>query len=195
MPKVSPEYRAGRREHILQAARQCFLRNGFHATSMQEIFTEAGMSAGAVYRYFAGKDDMVMAIAEDSLHDVIATISREGDPSHGGSIGDALAAGIESVKRRDEQDNLASLAIQVWAEAIRNPALAEKFVRLMTRTKAQLTSLAKRHQGGDLPADVPAEALASVLAAILPGYILQRALLGGDSVRGMPEALRALWPG
>jgi AcrR family transcriptional regulator len=194
MPKVSAEYRASRREHILQSARRCFLRNGFHATTMQDIFAESGMSAGAVYRYFASKDDVVLAIAEDSLHDVMAAIGRVGEEPHA-SLGDALAAGVDAIKSRDEQDNLTSLAIQVWAEAIRNPALAEKFVRLMTRSKAQLAEFARRHQQrGELPGDASADGLATVLAAVLPGYIVQRALLGGESVSDTQAALRALWP-
>ena len=54
MPKVSDAHRAARRRQILDAARRRFVRNGFHATSMQDIFAEAGLSAGAVYRYFPG---------------------------------------------------------------------------------------------------------------------------------------------
>jgi TetR/AcrR family transcriptional regulator, transcriptional repressor of aconitase len=50
------------------------LRDGFHETSMQDLFAEAGLSAGAVYRYFSSKDDMVLAIAEQSMREVIAMI-------------------------------------------------------------------------------------------------------------------------
>ncbi|HEY9407971.1 MAG TPA: helix-turn-helix domain-containing protein, partial [Jiangellaceae bacterium] len=52
MPRVSEAHLAARRDQILQAAWTCFARDGFHATSMQDVFAEAGLSAGAVYRYF-----------------------------------------------------------------------------------------------------------------------------------------------
>jgi TetR/AcrR family transcriptional regulator, transcriptional repressor of aconitase len=65
MPKVTHEYRDARRDQILSAARRCFLRNGFHATSVQDLVAESGLSSGAVYRYFASKDDVIIAIAEE----------------------------------------------------------------------------------------------------------------------------------
>ena len=43
MPKVSQQHRDARREQIMAAARRCFLRDGFHATSMQDLFAEAGL--------------------------------------------------------------------------------------------------------------------------------------------------------
>jgi TetR/AcrR family transcriptional regulator, transcriptional repressor of aconitase len=71
MPKVTQQYRDARRDQILSAARRCFLRDGFHATSMQDLFAEAGLSAGAVYRYFASKEDMIIAIAEENMLDIV----------------------------------------------------------------------------------------------------------------------------
>jgi AcrR family transcriptional regulator len=65
VPKVSDEHKAARRRQILGAAARCFARNGFHRTSMQDIVRESGISAGLVYRYFAGKDDMITAIVTE----------------------------------------------------------------------------------------------------------------------------------
>ena len=72
MPKVTQQYRDARRDHILPPARRCFLRDGFHATSLQDLFGEAGLSSGAVYRYFASKDEVIMAIAEENTCEVLA---------------------------------------------------------------------------------------------------------------------------
>ena len=68
MPKVSAEHLANRRQQILDAAASCFARNGFHRTSMQDIVKESGLSAGLIYRYFTGKDDMIVAIVERVAH-------------------------------------------------------------------------------------------------------------------------------
>ena len=43
----------------------CFAREGFHATSMQKICAEAGMSPGAFYRYFRSKEELIAAIVAD----------------------------------------------------------------------------------------------------------------------------------
>src|SRR5690606_3122603 len=50
----------------MDAAIVCFRRRGFHQASMQEICAEAGISAGALYRYFGSKADIIGAIAEES---------------------------------------------------------------------------------------------------------------------------------
>lgn len=50
---------AARREQILDAAEACFVRNGFHRTTMADLAREAAMSQGNFYRYFASKEDIV----------------------------------------------------------------------------------------------------------------------------------------
>ena len=52
MPRVSAAYRERQSGRILQAAEECFARNGFQATSMDEVIATAGMSSSTVYRYF-----------------------------------------------------------------------------------------------------------------------------------------------
>src|SRR3954451_13259143 len=63
VPRVSEEPLIARREQILAAARTCFLSQGLHNTSMQDLIQEAGLSVGAVYRYFKSKNEIINAIA------------------------------------------------------------------------------------------------------------------------------------
>ncbi|MFD0447134.1 TetR/AcrR family transcriptional regulator [Streptomyces indonesiensis] len=79
MPKVSQEYLDARRAEILTAARRCFVRDGFHETSMQDLLAEAGMSSGSVYRYFPSKQDMIIAIAEENLAEVVHEARRQAE--------------------------------------------------------------------------------------------------------------------
>ena len=194
MPKVSEEYKQSRREHILASARCCFARNGFQATSMQDLFTEIGLSSGAVYSYFGSKDEMIMAIAKENVRDVIDTIVSVADDEHSGSIGCALAAAIEMTAARDDE-GAAGLTLQVWSEAVRNPALAAELRTQLGDARSEVSQVLARHQAaGRLPCTVPIDAITSVVLAVLPGLIVQRALLGADSVLGVEDALRALWP-
>jgi len=64
MPKLKPDTQRARREHILDAAEVCFARAGFHRTTMQDICKEAAISPGALYVYFASKEDLIAGIAE-----------------------------------------------------------------------------------------------------------------------------------
>lgn len=67
MARVSQEHLDARRRQILDGAARCFARNGFHATSMQDVLKEVNLSAGAVYRYFSGKDELIAAIVTEVL--------------------------------------------------------------------------------------------------------------------------------
>ncbi|GAA3366902.1 hypothetical protein GCM10020366_72130 [Saccharopolyspora gregorii] len=53
---------AARREKLLAAAVPLFRRRGFHAVSMEEIGTAAGINASSVYRTFSGKADLLAAV-------------------------------------------------------------------------------------------------------------------------------------
>jgi AcrR family transcriptional regulator len=53
-----------RHARILDAAERCFVRSGFHRTTMQDIAAEAKMSPGNLYRYFQSKDALVAGITE-----------------------------------------------------------------------------------------------------------------------------------
>src|SRR6201989_3713042 len=120
MPRVSQQHRDARRDTVLPAARRCCRRDGFHATSMQDLFAEDGLSSGAVYRYFASKDEVIMAIAEENTREVLAMMhaatAQPPGRSAGAAVGDALAV----ILARDSRDGLGGLALLVWAEARRS---------------------------------------------------------------------------
>ena len=64
MPKLKPDVQRARREHIVDAAERCFARAGFHRTTIQDICKEAEVSPGALYVYFANKEDLIAGICE-----------------------------------------------------------------------------------------------------------------------------------
>src|SRR5690554_4518854 len=85
MPRVSAEHRAARREQILAAAMRCVAEEGFHKTTMAHVIKASGLSAGAVYGYFRGKDEIIAAIAEHALgivgHALDDVLAQEATPS------------------------------------------------------------------------------------------------------------------
>ncbi|MEV7323647.1 TetR/AcrR family transcriptional regulator [Streptomyces sp. NPDC093970] len=195
MPKVSQEYMDARRAQILDAARRCFLRDGFHSTSMQDLFAESGLSAGAVYRHFASKDDMILAIAEENMREVLTLVHTVATTRPGGSVGAVLAEVLDLVSARSAEHDTSRLAVLAWSEALRNPALAGQIGTLLTQMRSDLAAIVRQHQEtGALPAGVTADEIAGALVCILPGYIVQVAMLDPAHVAGVGEAVRALWP-
>ncbi|WP_205876887.1 TetR/AcrR family transcriptional regulator [Mycobacterium camsae] len=59
------------RQSIEQAARKLFAERGFHGTTLADITTAAGKSSAVFYRYFTDKEDLLAALAESFLHDVV----------------------------------------------------------------------------------------------------------------------------
>ncbi|MFB9447923.1 TetR/AcrR family transcriptional regulator [Dactylosporangium vinaceum] len=157
MPKVDDAHFAARRRQILDAAAACFAREGFHRTTMQDIVRESKISAGLIYRYFTGKDDMIAAIA------------AEWHERRTAMLGDDPAAGYLDVLRRVGDPATRAelqLAVQVWAESVRSPA-----VRAMSRANVDRPVAAVAPLLAGASAD-PAS-LARVFIAIYQGLVLQ----------------------
>ncbi|HZU49091.1 MAG TPA: TetR/AcrR family transcriptional regulator, partial [Mycobacterium sp.] len=64
------------RQAIEQAARKLFAERGFHGTTLSDITSAAGKSPAVFYRYFADKEDLLAALAESFLRDVLAPARR-----------------------------------------------------------------------------------------------------------------------
>lgn len=195
MPRVSQQYKEDQRAEIMAAARRCFVRNGFHRTSMQDVFTEAGRSAGAVYRYFPKKEDMIVGVAAQNLDDVtevLRTALTRGDGERG--VGEVMADLLEAVIERQHDKQLATVALMVWSEALRNPALAKRLEAATVRMSQDMAALVRERQQAGTWTGAPADVLARVVLSILPGFLFNLALLGPSGVAGFPDAVRALWP-
>lgn len=52
------------RQKIVEAARELFHVQGFHATSMADILKKAEVNSGSLYYFFKSKDDLLMAVLE-----------------------------------------------------------------------------------------------------------------------------------
>src|SRR4051812_3564000 len=192
VPKVSAEHREARREEILCAARRRFASEGFHATSMQDILTESGLSAGAVYRYFNGKSDIVSAIACENMGSLLDSLSEYAESAADVPVAEAVVAVLERIRAKHEQDGLARLALQVWAESARDPELRERFCSTHQRFRAIIGDLVLRRHP-DL--GEAADAVAGAIAALIPGFLHQLALLDASATDDFETGVRRLLDG
>ncbi|MEV4631274.1 TetR/AcrR family transcriptional regulator [Micromonospora sp. NPDC049523] len=193
MPRVSDEHLAARRQQILDAARRCFLRNGFHNTSMQDVISEAGLSVGAVYRYFKSKNELITSIAEtviNSADQLFVEITKHDPPL---PLVAAMDRALIFVDGQTGPDGMLRIAIQVWAESLRDPALAEFVDEKYTGFRNHFVALAERaRDAGELPSDTDSEAMGAALFGLIPGYFLQRILADGPDRETYLAGVRAL---
>jgi AcrR family transcriptional regulator len=193
MPPVSQRYRDSRRRQIIDAARRCFAQAGFHGTSMQDIFAESALSAGAVYGYFASKDDLVGAIIEEVLAEIAAALDTVTDTEPLPPPHEVLRRMLQILDRPPHGSELARLAVQVWAEAVRSPELSVRLSGYYRELRDRFTTLVQRYQlDGILDRDVSAHHLAQVLTALGPAFLLQRALLDDISADTFTHGLCGL---
>jgi AcrR family transcriptional regulator len=73
-----------RRARLLDAAAKLFGERGYHATSMRDIAKAVGMLSGSIYYHFESKDEMLLAVYEESqrrvAEEVDGAVARETDP-------------------------------------------------------------------------------------------------------------------
>lgn len=110
-----------RRQQILEAAKRCFARIGFHSTSMAQIAAEARMSVGQIYRHFHGKEALIEGIVEEDVALQLQTLQS--------SLKTAATDLVAAVKGRVDANPpvvdraYIALMLEIAAEAARNPKI------------------------------------------------------------------------
>ncbi|MGW6458932.1 TetR/AcrR family transcriptional regulator [Streptomyces sp. NPDC055078] len=197
MARVSQEHLDARRRQILDGAARCFARNGFHATSMQDILRESELSAGAVYRYFRSKEDLVEAIADGAftgLRTAFAEAARTvPPPTPDVLVGRVLRRMLQEQVRGGDEQAFARLAVQVWTETLRNERLAATLRDGYAGMRQAWAELVDAYRANGLMADdAPADHVARTLIATAQGFIVQQALFGEVRVEVLEDGLRAV---
>lgn len=124
-PKVSDQHLEERRNQVVDAAVQCFSRDGFHQTTMDGICAEAAMSKGALYRYFSSKEDIVAAMYERSINQEASMMDEALEQSGPVAVLVELTDGLYSKLAEPSARDGYRLAVQLWAEAMTNPRIYE----------------------------------------------------------------------
>src|SRR6201994_4609852 len=173
MPKVTEDHRKAQEERFVDAARRCFTRMGVAGTSMDDIRTEAGVSAVLMYRYFGSKDEMIRAAIAGSMAEFEALVVQAGDSTRATTAAGYLRLLLESLQHLRHSSpgvDLFQLAIQGWAHAQSRPqvrkALALSFSRQLKsyQTAAIRWTTARKAPGAS-----------RAIAAAVIGYVVQSA--------------------
>jgi AcrR family transcriptional regulator len=195
MPKVTEEHRANRRLEIVHAARKCVVEHGFHKTTMADVIRESGLSAGAVYGYFKSKDEIIAAIADDALSSIDELFEGILATEAPLTPAAALQAALEHVIRIADQpgNDLTRVAIQAWAEAMHNDAIMATASSKYRLLRSHFVAVARRAQAdGTVDPEADPELIGQVLFGLIPGFVLQRLILGDVTPQGYAAGLSAL---
>ena len=187
--RPSPDQRAEqRRAQIVDAARQCVVRRGFHASTIADIAGTAKMSVGLIYRYFANKDAIALAIVES----VVNRRNTSPIPQHPEEMAAGLAQLILSDPPPDQREDQ-MLLLEIHVEATRNPVVAEIIERADVAVRERF--LADVYK--DFPDFDPEEAATrmEMLSAIVYGTTLRRMARPGPPSARLVEVYREMISG
>ena len=195
MPKISDEHRAARQAQILDAAWRCFYRQGVQATTMEQIIAESGLSASAMYRYFAGKDDIIVAAVSNSLSRLARMLQPILDSPQRCSVQALLLQVTSTIQAFSARAgfNLATIALHGWSEAQRNERLRTLMRDFYVAFRDRLAERVQRWQAeGEVDAAADAADVAQTLLSLLLGFVVQSAIVHDADPAAHARGMQAL---
>ncbi len=191
MPKVSEAYTDARRTEIVAAASRCFAEHGFRATQMRDVAKQAGLSTGALYRYFASKEELSRAVV-DWIHQNEADL-------RGQVLGEGTA--IEQLERlparfvqlADASEEQIRLNFRDYGEAATIPFLETAIRNVVVATTDDLEELVREAQAaGDVIADLDPKMTAAALATLIVSVRFARLFGGAFDGAAFTKTLQAM---
>jgi AcrR family transcriptional regulator len=186
VPKVTEEHLGARRRQILSAALRCFAREGFHRTTMQDIFREADLSPGAVYSYFKGKDELIVAIIGAMMSFVAESAHLFSEPLPEGRLrrpGEALAELVERFQEFElgTVEERARVFPHLAGEQQRNPQLNAAVRAGLDHLRGGFERLARAaRERGELDPNLDPEEFSRLPLSLLQGMLIQIGVYGDE---------------
>jgi AcrR family transcriptional regulator len=199
MPRITDERRKARREQVLEAARACLQEHGLEAVSMEMIIARSGLSTGAVYGYFKGKDDIISAVVTEgtaAMGRQLVPILKDPEPRPLPELMEQLLRTIADFGQ-DKHDGIDRLLVSLhgWSHSQSDPALQATTRAAYRSQRELLADTVRRWQAaGTLDPAADPEGVAQLLQSIILGFAAQRALAGDADVQAHASALQALSP-
>ncbi|MBB6673310.1 TetR/AcrR family transcriptional regulator [Cohnella nanjingensis] len=75
-PKENERLRLMAKEKIRIAAMELFIKQGYHATSIDEVAKHAGISKGLLYNYYKGKEDLLATMVEARIGELVQVMEE-----------------------------------------------------------------------------------------------------------------------
>lgn len=161
------DWRAARRQRLLDAAHSVFLRDGYRGATMERVAEEAGVSKQTLYNNFGDKEELFTALlerkSETDLADAIARAieTADGDPQR------AMRRAAEAVVRRGLDPEFVGLHRIIVELAAESPDVKRRVhERVFLKSVGALTAALERGMENGTLARGDAEALAYILFGI-----------------------------
>jgi AcrR family transcriptional regulator len=169
MARTKDEALHAQRHHdILQAAARAFKAKGFHLARTEDICAEAGLSAGTLFRHFADKQSMIMAIADIEFEHYRAQLDRLATREGIAWLANINAAQLAEVLRPRGFD----LGVDSWLEIARAPEGRKRLHAMDKRLRRSFAGQLKRGQEeGWVRPTLDCDGAANIVLALFSGLL------------------------
>lgn len=173
MPRKLPQ--DVRMQQILNAARSCFLEDGYYQTRVEDIAGRAGLSKGGVYFHFRSKREIFHALVERDYEQSMGAL--RGIVASSDSLPGKLRALARYFLRLFATDtDHARFMVVLGDMALRDREMRSRLLQLHRSYIVELSTLLKQGQAEGELREVDAMAAAELLKALLDGVQLAFAL-------------------
>jgi AcrR family transcriptional regulator len=190
VPRISAAREQEVRDRIVAASLRVFAEKGFDRATMQDVVRESGLSVGAIYTYFRGKDELILAgcdlITDQEMGELRTRLAGIG--SFRDKVSAAVGFFFDQLDFERETSGGPRLLIEAWAAADAEPAIREMLVR--RRREIVSLSVALLQAGlaaGEVPGWIDIGAVAGAIAALLDGVLLEAVEEGAGYRRAESE--------
>ncbi|MBI4885814.1 MAG: TetR/AcrR family transcriptional regulator [Acidobacteria bacterium] len=159
------------RQRLIEAAAEVIGEKGLDRTSLEEVAARAGMSRGAIYGNFSGKEELFLVVAASRWKPIIPSLAPAGTSfkQRMRELGEAVAAA--AAQRRADAVGATSFVLYALAHEEMRTLIERTNRDVYERAGAQLR---EAMSADDLP--MPAEQLAKVIHALTEGLVSLHAL-------------------
>jgi AcrR family transcriptional regulator len=181
-PKVTQAYKEEKKAVILEGALHCFTEKGFQATTMDDIVRHLGISKGAIYSYFASKEEMYIQMADDKMNAMLENTTElfKSMPS--------AADQIRHMYSRFRGQSLTELRkwmafhLEFMLYAARQPQLTQRWNEYADKALVFIKEIMDGgKQTGEFRADLDCAAASRLFWSIRDGLALQYMLSGEET--------------
>lgn len=172
------------REHILDAAEQCFRDSGIYRTTLQMIAMKAGCTRGAIYWHFREKNDLFKQVIERTplllFTEVEELVMRAESVM---ALRHCLLREIECVKRNKHLRNVIEMTVFrcEYPEEVNdhNILVGDKMDKLFVMIDSVLSEAQKK---GRIHADISTTILSSMIFYVFMGALRSIVMMPNDTL-------------
>ena len=172
------EAKTTRKKQILDAAKRCFVRKGYHATTMDDITRESNMTKGGIYWHFKSKWDIFMAMVEEHkkvkrrLWKKMQEFKAEKDL--------IIKGGLLFLKEFIHNEWIRGVLNEIQTEAVRNKEVREEYFSMYKEDMDNTLNMIKQAYKGGAIRKLDFDSITMVIMLVMKELCVQYTLHDGD---------------